>query len=1077
MKAELSEARHALLQRYLRGQAAGVETKQIPKRNGSGPAPLSFSQQQIWLHAKTAGSVPIYNEPITIRRRGPLNFDALERAFTAIIRRHEAWRTTFEWEGDHGVQIIQPAPGRIEIPRVDLRAHSDPEHEAIRLATADALRPFDLARGPLYRPLLVSLGEDDHRLYLTLHHLIFDGVSLYRVFLRELLHFYEAFANNRPSELSDLPIQYPDYATWERATTKEIAPNDLAYWQSVLRDPPVLDLKTDRPRGAVPTHVGAAELIQIPAATTAALKALAQEQNATLFTVMVAAFVTLLHEFSGQEDIVLGGVSGGRRNPETANLLGCFLNTVPIRCTFSKESSFIDLLGQVRSATLGALSHDRVPLEWLAEKFTAQRDRSRAALVQALIVIEPPLDPLPAGWEFTHMDVDTGLAKLDLQLGLDDRPEGLSGRFIYNTALFDRATIHRMRARWLELLQSIATNPETSIARLTSGSVAPLPPPEWNGTRTDYPRDASIHELFQEQARHAPDATALVFGQTHLSYDQLNRRANRLAHRLIKLGLALDQPVGLYLERSVEMIVGLLAILKAGGAYVPLDPTYPAERLAFLIDDTQPKVVLTQRHLQHSLGKLANSLCLDAEEFSDEPETDPALKIPAENLAYILFTSGSTGAPKGVAIPHRAVVRLVKETNYADFSPNETFLQLAPLSFDASTFEIWGALLNGGRLVVMPPAPATLEGIGRAIREHGVTTLWLTSALFNAMVDERLSDLRSLRQLLAGGDVLSVSHVRKALAESKTTRLINGYGPTESTTFACCQTIAPNESLEPAIPIGRPIANTTAHILDSDLRPVAIGLTGELHLGGDGLARGYWRRDQLTAEKFIGEGNARLYKTGDLARWRDDGVIEFLGRADNQLKLRGFRIEPGEIEAALKREADVRDAAVILREDSPNEKRLVAYIVGQAEPTSLLNALSKSLPDYMLPSAIVVLPELPRTANGKLDRQALPAPQNSGSYAAPTTDLEEKVAGIWASILGRERVGVDDNFFELGGHSLLGLRLANRLSDSLGQRVQLTTIFEAPTVAAMARLLSNGTKRALPPIVAINRESRRARRD
>ncbi len=1054
MKAALSEARRALLQRYLRGE---TKPATIPKRDSTGPAPLSYSQQQIFLHAQMAGDVPLYNEPITIRRRGELNVDALERAFTEIVRRHEAWRTTFEWRGDHGVQIVHPAPARIEIPST----HLETEREAIQLATADALQPFDLARGPLYRLRLVSLGNDDHRLYLTLHHIIFDGVSLYRVFLPELVKAYAAFANCEAPKFSPLPIQYPDYAAWQRNAPVE----NFSHWEKALRQPPVLELKTDRPRPAVQTYAGAAELIEIPALTVSALKAISQEQNTTLFTIMAAAFITLLHELSGQEDIVIGGVSSGRHHAEMMGLLGCFLNTVPIRCAFSRELPFIELLTRVRTATLGALSHDQAPFEMLVQKFAPLRDRSRAPLVQALIVVEPPLEALPAGWGFTHMDVDTGTAKFDLQLGLDDRPEGLTGRFIYNTDLFDRATIQSLKARWLELLSRIAAAPETSVRRLTSETTGPLPLPEWSGRPTDYPRDASIHQLFEEQARKTPEAIALVSEQISLTYFELNRRANRLARRLQKLGVKRDQPVGVCLERSIEMIVALLAVLKAGGAYLPLDRAYPAERVKLMIDDAQAVVVLRRA---------------DVEAFTDEKDENLDAQSRAEDLAYIIYTSGSTGAPKGVAVPHRGVVRLVKETNYCSFSPNETFLQLAPLSFDASTFEIWGALLHGGRLVIMPPAPPTLEDIGRAIREHDVTTLWLTSALFNAMIDERPQDLRPLRQLLAGGDVLSVSHVRKALRELKTTRLINGYGPTESTTFACCYTIALEESLDAAgIPIGKPIANTTAHILDSNLQPVIIGATGELHLGGDGLARGYWRRPELTAEKFIGEGETRLYRTGDLARWREDGAIEFLGRADNQIKLRGFRIEPGEIEAALKEQPNVLDAAVLLREDLPNEKRLVAYFVGAASPSALQAGLRKTLPDYMVPSALVPLAALPRTVNGKLDRNALAAPTTSDVLVEPETPLEKQLAEIWANVLGLEQVGATDNFFELGGHSLLGLRLVNQLADSLGERIPLTMIFEAPTVAAMAqRLTTKNAKPVLPfaPIAPVNRESRRVRR-
>jgi amino acid adenylation domain-containing protein len=1087
---ELSEARRELLQKYLRGEARPSEVKPaaIPQRQDSGPAPLSYSQRQIWLHSQLAGAHLIYNEPITIHRRGDLNIAALERSFTEVVRRHQAWRTTFRWAGDDAAQMVQPAPPHIRIPFVDLRAYAQPEQEAIRLATEDARQPFDLARGPMYRLRLVRLRDDEHRLFLTLHHIIFDGISLYRVLLPELLTCYEAFSKNESPALPKLPIQYPDYARWQRDSITEIPPDHFSYWETALRDLPALELKTDHARPAAQTYAGAMDTFDIAPATTAALKALSHEQGVTLFMTMTAAFMALLQHCTKQEDIVIGGISSGRNREETANLLGCFLNTVPIRCAFSSDTPFVELLARTRRATLGALSHDEVPFELLVQRFARNRDPSRAPLVQALIVVEPPLEPLPAGWDFTHLDVDTGTAKFDLQLGLDDRRDGFRGCFIYNTDLFERDTIEQLRSRWLELLDRIITDPRQRVCDLVAGGIDPgssrageiqtsrgqrprlqgrkLPPAPWNETRTNYPRDVAIHEIFEQQVQKRPDAVAMVFEKKLLSYDALNRRANQIARRLQKLGVIRDVPVGVWMQRSPEMVIALLAILKSGGAYVPLDPSYPAERLAMMMEDTQMAIILTDERVDREGLRARHApqlLVVDSNTFADEDEGNLESKAGPDDLAYIMYTSGSTGTPKGAAIPHRAVVRLVKETNYASFAPNETFLQLAPISFDASTFEIWGPLLNGGKLAVMSPVLPALEEIGSAIRDYGVTTLWLTAGLFNTMVDERLDDLRPLRQLLAGGDVLSVSHVGKALAALKNTRLINGYGPTESTTFACCYTIETTAPLENSIPIGKPIANTTAYILDANLQPVPIGTCGELFIGGDGLARGYWRQDELTAEKFVSDPfrrdpGARLYKTGDLARWRRDGVIEFLGRADNQIKLRGFRIEPAEIEFALEQQPGVRDSVVVAQEDASGEKHLVAYVVGSSSEDRLLAALRKSLPDYMVPSAIVALSSLPRTANGKVDRNALPRPDLSGKlrrgdFVAPRTTLEKKLADTWAAVLGVERVGATDNFFDLGGHSLAGLRVVNQLSVALGEHLSPTIFFEAPTLTGMGEFL------------------------
>jgi amino acid adenylation domain-containing protein len=1104
-----SEAQRARLQPYLRS----AKPTTIPKRNDSGPAPLSYSQRQIWLHSHLAEDQPIYNEPITLHRTGDLNVPALERSFTEIVRRHAAWRTTFEWRADEPVQIVHPQPDRVEIPIVDLRPHPHPEAEALRLATADMRQPFDLARGPMYRVRLVRLADAEYRLFLTLHHIIFDGMALYRVLLPELLTAYGAFAKNQLPQLTELPIQYSDYAVWQRETLQEIPTERLSYWQTALADLPIVDLETNRPRPPVQTYAGAMEIFYVPTATSAALRRFAQEHRTAPFTVLAAAFVNLLHGYTEQEDIVIGAISSGRDRTETMNLLGCCLNTVPIRAACSREDRFVDLLRRVRRTILEALSNE-VPFELLVQRFASKRDPSRAPLFQTLIVMEPPLDPLPEGWRFSYMDVKAETAKFDLQLGLEDREGGFAGSFIYNTDLFEREMIDVLKSRWLKLLDRIATAPTQTIGELITGAwqdAAEMPRIEWSGTRTDYPRDKSIHEVFEQQALLTPSATAFIFGRAELSYDELNRRANRLARRLHQLGVARNVPVGIWMERSTEMIVALVATLKAGGAYVPLDPSYPAERLSFMIDDTETPIILTQSRLATHIPPKPDAvklISLDTESFDDADDNNLPRSPGVEDIAYMMYTSGSTGIPKAVAVPHRAVVRLVKNTNYASFAPDETFLQLAPISFDAATFEIWGPLLNGGKLVIMAPAPPTLEDIGRAIGEHGVTTLWLTSGLFNAMVDERLEDLRPLRQLLAGGDVLSVSHVGRALRCLKNTRLINGYGPTESTTFACCHTIDPNCSPDRSIPIGRPIANTTVYILDPHLRPVPIGVTGELCIGGDGLALGYWRREELTAEKFVAdpfscEPGARLYKTGDLAHWRSNGTIEFLGRKDNQIKVHGFRVELGEIEATLKRQTGMLDSAVVVREPTPGDERLVAYVVGATSAEKLLAELRKSLPDYMLPAAIVPLPALPRTANGKLDRNALPMPHFSATEpanrsAAPATALEQKLAAIWASTLGTERVNTLDSFFDLGGHSLAGLRVANQLSEALGQRLSAAIFFQAPTVAAMAELLETkypgpvarwinedtddaasrerAANQPIAPVTPVERESRRTRR-
>jgi len=678
---------------------------------------------------------------------------------------------------------------------------------------------------------------------------------------------------------------------------------------------------------------------------------------------------------------------------------------------------------------------------------------------------------------------------------MEDTEQGLVGSLEYNTDLFDAGTISRMLKHFQTLLEGIVANPEqrlSDLSLLTQQERQQLLV-EWNDTQADYPKDVCIHQLFEAQAEQTPEAVAVVFEDEQLTYGELNRRANQVAHHLRSLDVCPDSLVGICIERSLEMVVGLLGILKAGGAYVPLDPAYPSERLAFMLEDTQVSVLLTQRPRVEKLpSHQARVVCLDTdwETLAQHSEENPKSEVMPDHLAYVMYTSGSTGKPKGVSVIHRGVVRLVKQTNYASFSTEEVFLQLAPISFDASTFEIWGSLLNGARLVVMPPHTPSLQELGQALEQYQVTTLWLTAGLFHLMVDEQIKDLKDVRQLLAGGDVLSVGHVKKVLQEIKGLKLINGYGPTENTTFTCCYPITEASLVGISVPIGRPIANTQVYLLDDHLQPVPVGVPGELYIGGDGLARGYLNRPDLTSDRFIpnpfsDKKGDRLYKTGDLARYLSDGNIEFLGRQDDQVKIRGFRIEPGEIEAVLEQHPAVQEVVVMVREDIPGNKRLVAYLVVNqlAAPTipKLQQFLKQKLPEYMVPSTFVLLEVLPLTPNGKIDRRALPAPDTSrpfgeGAYVAPQTPVEEMVAGIWADVLAVKEVSIHDNFFDLGGHSLLATQLISRLRDTFGVEFPLRGLFESPTVASLSERLEafRRTEQGLvaPPLLPVSREGK-----
>ncbi len=899
--------------------------------------PLTESQQEVWLVCQqnpTASSA--CNETWTLQLDGSLNLAALRQAIQTIVDRHDALRSTFS-ATDETVTVAPTL--QLEVPFIDLSTLPDQQRDArfSAMRAAEGSRVFDLTRGPMLAPQIVKLAPERHALIFNAHHLACDGWSC-DIFLHELATLYLASCERRADSLPEA-MQMRDYQQWEAEMLRspEFA-GEAEFWIEKYRTVPApLELPGDRAYPAQRSYRGASEIAVFPADMLPALARIGAQHGATLFSVLLAAYETLLFRLSGQNDFAVGVPSAGQNNaPKGDHLVGHCVNMLPMRAQLNGAQTFACLLKETQDTVLEAFENRRATFGWLLQNIALPRMPGRVPLIPVTFNLDPPLSNIHFAGLAHRLDANPRSAfQFDLGLNCDTAADGLRIICNYNTDLFDAATIRRWLGHFRTLLGAVIADPAQSLERLSlfGDDERKKLLVDWNGTRTNYPRQASIHEIFEEQVRRAPTAVAIVFEDRQLSYEELNRRANRVARRLRKLTVGRDVPVGICMDRSLEMVIALLGVLKAGGAYVPLDPDYPPERLASMINDAGSPVILTQTRLKNCcLDAAEKVLCLDADEFRAEEETNLASGVRADDLAYVLYTSGSTGAPKGVAVTHRGVVRLVKETDYASFAADETFLQLAPISFDASTFEIWGALLNGGKLVVMSPAQPSLEEIGSAIRGHGVTTLWLTSGLFNAMVDERLRDLHPLRQLLAGGDVLSVPHVRKALRELTETRLINGYGPTEGTTFACCHTIVPTTALEGSIPIGKPIANTTAYILDSRLQPVPIGVTGELFIGGDGLARGYWRRPELTAQKFVSdpfssEPDARLYQTGDLAHWRDDGAIEFLGRIDSQVKMRGFRIELGDIENALRQQANVLDAAVAVLDDTTGDKRLVAYVV------------------------------------------------------------------------------------------------------------------------------------------------------
>ncbi|MFN6485608.1 amino acid adenylation domain-containing protein, partial [Nostoc sp. DedQUE02] len=1045
--------------------------------------PLSFAQERLWLLNQLEPDNPFYNEHTAIKFHGQLNVVALEQSLNKIIARHEALRTNFRTINEQPVQVIADNL-TLSVPVVDLTELPENEREIAchQLVITEVNQLFDLASSPLIRACVVKLKEVEHALILTIHHIVFDGWSM-GVLMQELATIYSALCNNLSPELPELPIQYADFAIWQRQwLQKEVLQTQLDYWKQQLKDAPtLLELPTDRPRPAIQTYRGAIQNAELSIELSEALANLSRQEGATLFMTLFCAYVTLLYRYTGQSDILVGTPFANRDRLEIEGLIGFFINTLVLRTDLSGNPSFQELLAQVRQATLQAYAHPDLPFEELVKALQPQRNLSHTPLFQVMFVLQnAPISEVElAGLTLSSLPIQSATAKFDLALSMQNTPNGLVCMWDYNTDLFDKRTIEQMAGHFVTLLEGIVANPQCQISQLPLLSEVEQQQllVDWNNTQANYPQDKCIHELFEEQSLSRPDAVAVVFGDRQLTYQQLNCRANQLAHYLRSLGVKPDTLVGICVERSLEMVVGILGILKAGGAYLPLDPEYPTERLHFMLEDAQVSVLLTQQHLVERLPEhQVKLICLDTQwqTFSQLSQDNPIASVRATNLAYVIYTSGSTGTPKGVMIEHQAIVNLSNSwVQTFQVQPQSRLLQFGSFSFDLSVAEITTSLIAGASLYLadketLLPSQALVDFLS----DRQISHSFLSPSALSVLPQANLPDLQCLT---VGGEDCPAELVSQ-WAQGR--RFYNCYGPTESTVTAVLALCQPNGKKPP---IGKPLPNIRIYILDVHHQPLPPGIPGELCIAGIGLARGYLNRPETTAEKFIeielfGK-TERIYKTGDLARWLNDGNLKYLVRIDSQVKIRGFRIELGEIEAVLNQHSDVQISCVIAREDNRGDKRLVAYVVTHQDYTPTISELREflkaKLPDYMVPSAIVILESLPLTPNGKVDRRALPKPELdstlSEKYVAPRNPIEEILTQIWAQVLKVEQVGIYDNFFELGGHSLLATQVVSRIRNIFKVELPLRELFAKATVAELAPAIGQLQQQDLelisPPIL------------
>jgi amino acid adenylation domain-containing protein len=1107
-QARLSSERKALLEKLKHGgQASEMRVPQIARRQEQGPVPLSFVQQRLWFLDQLEPGNPFYNIYVAFHLTGSLHVQALRQSLQVLIQRHESLRTTFSTEDEQPVQIIHSSIS-CDLITVDISSLPASERQGAvqQLARDEAQRAFDLARGPLLRTRLVRMENKEHVLLVTMHHIISDGWSM-GVFMRELAVCYNVFVAGQPFPFSDLPIQYADYVFWQRQELRdEVLGRHREYWRERLAQLPApLEVPADRPRPAVQTYRGGSLEVKLPLMLCDALKQFSRREGSTLFMTLLAAFQVLLARYTGQEDIVIGTDATDRDNRETEELIGFFVNTMVVRTDLSGNPTFRELLERVRTRLVEDFAYRNMPFDTLVADLQPDRHLSRSALVQIMFDLQDTqiLEDALVDLRLTRLFIDGGTAKFDLVFDLWETQHGLGGVVEFNTDLFERETIVRLVRHWQTLLEAIMSDPEQRIKDLPLLSAVERQQMlvGWNNSTADYPTHRNISALFEEQVLRFPDRVAIVYQDAQLTYAEVNTRANRLAHYLQTLGVGPEVLVGIYLDRSVEMLIAILAVFKAGGAYVPLDLSFPKERLEFVLSDTQVSVILTTSARDIAPSALSpiivrlDDLWGELAEYGDQA---PLLSHNPVQLAYVIYTSGSTGRPKGAMLSQEGMINhLYAKIAVLDLTLDDRIAQTASLGFDISLWQFLAVLLRGGSVCILSDEdvynPTRL--LWQIIAE-GISILELVPSQLRTLLDEvermesAIPTWMDLRLTISTGEAISPLLCRRWLQKLAHVPLVNTYGATECSddvTHALIG-VAPSEQ-SVNVPVGRPIANMQAYVLDSFLRPVPVGVTGHIYLGGIGVGRGYLNDTQRTATAFLpdpyGREGGRLYQTGDLGRYLADGQIECLGRVDYQVKVRGHRVEPGEIEVILDQHPALRESVVIDREEPSGDKRLVAYVVTNEQrlaPTikELREYLQRKLPDYMVPSHFVFLEMLPLTPNGKVDRRALPAPDQARAgldvaFVAPRSLAEEVIAEIWAELLLIDQVGIYDNFFALGGHSLLATQVVSRIQNIFQMDVPLRCLFEAPTVDGLVNILAQmkGGREVIEEIAVIFKEVER----